>query len=287
MFFQKTVFIMIFIANLAEAAPSKFFANDEIQKLAPAGFALQPESAPFIRNLQATTEFHRKKLAQLILSDEDLRQALQAWPNLTLEEQIPSLRKIFQLEVQLLGIQPPELVIGKNVTPGAAYFEFDVKKPTAGKVFLNTEALAKEKSKYVSLSLLLHETRHSFQFQMAYLAPQLDQTNNGTLAVGYRAAFEAQNQLKGKLSFCDFLTLLNEYEAFQFGNDVVRRLTNGAVDLVDMGTFASQYDAEGKLKIDLVSLLDAFGESALLGKFNELEKVQYDLLMMDTSEKNP
>lgn len=286
MFIRGYIFSFLFGASIVSAAPSKFFANDEIQKKAPAGFALQPESAQFVRQLLATTEVHRRQLAQMILADQELKSALQKWEQLSIDEQIPYLKKIFHLETTLLGIQPPELVIGKKVTPGAAYFDFDVKKPGAGKVFLNTEVLAKEKSKYVALSLLLHETRHSFQFQMAYSQPALDQTL-GVLAAGYRAAFEAQSSLSGQLSFCDFLTLLNEYEAFQFGNDVLRRLTDGAVDLADMGTYASQFDAQGKLKIDLVALLDAFGESMLLGKFNELEQAQYDLLMMDTSANNP
>ena len=79
-------------------------------------------------------------------------------------------------------------------------------------------------------------------------------------------------------SFCDFLTLNNEYEAFQFGNYVVTVLTHGQVDTLGMGTYASQYNKDLSLKIDLPSLFEE-GANDVLEKFNLLEKAQYDLLI--------
>jgi hypothetical protein len=74
------------------------------------------------------------------------------------------------------------------------------------------------------------------------------------------------------------LTLLNEYEAFLFGNYVVGRLTDWRVDMIDMGTFASQFDSSGALKIDLEKISRENGGGNILEPFNRLEQTQYDLL---------
>lgn len=81
----------------------------------------------------------------------------------------------------------------------------------------------------------------------------------------------------------DFLTLINEYEAFQFGNYVVGALTEGVVDTLGMGAYASQYNADFSLKIDLPKLFkdhEANSENqSILKAFNTLEKAQYDILV--------
>ena len=250
-----------------------FYASPEIQNQAPGAFALQSESAAFVHRIQQESLPEREALVKAIQADPELRDAVEKWTSLSIAQQIPHLRRIFALETKVMGIVPPELVIQDGVTSGPAYFDFDPAKPGAGRVLLNPEALAKEPDKYASLSLLIHETRHSKQFQMAFPASSFS-----PFAKGYEAAFRAQKALKGKLSFCDFMTLLNEYEAFQFGNYVVGRLTEWKVDMVDMGSFASQYDNVGKLKLDLAKLFHDPSPGTLLEKFNGLEKAQYDLL---------
>ncbi|MNX91128.1 hypothetical protein D3C86_1232000 [compost metagenome] len=157
---------------------------------------------------------------------------------------------------------------------GPAFFDFDPEKPGSGRVILNPEALAKESNPYTSLLLLVHETRHSAQFQLAFDAKRAAEP----LARAYQAAFKAQKQLGNKLNFCDFCTLHNELEAFQFGNYVVGALTDWRVATGDMGTLASQYDAHGHLKLDLVALEKRVGRDCLLDAFNEREKVQYQEL---------
>jgi len=254
-------------------AADTFFANAETQSKAPGAFALQNEATAFVHRLEQGTLPEREALVKAIQNDAELKQAIATWPTLTIAQQIPFLRRVFAIEVKVMGIVAPELIIQNGVVSGPAYFDFDPTKPGTGRVLLNPEALAKEENPYASLSLLIHETRHSKQFQMAFPAQGFD-----PFTKGYEAAFRAQKDLKGKLTFCDFMTLLNEYEAFQFGNYVVGKLTDWKVDMADMGSFASQYDAEGKLKLDLVKLFHDGGAGTLLEKFNELEKVQHDLL---------
>jgi len=197
-------------------------------------------------------------------ADASVIAAIRGWDKLSVPEQVPFLRQVFDIETGTLGITPPELVIGEDVKPGAAYFDFDPDKGGTGRVLLNTKALAQEKNPYVSLALLIHETRHSAQFQLP--------------SKTFDAAFRAQKAMTGKLTFCDFMTLLNEYEAFQFGNYVVGKVTAWNVRMPDMGTFASQYDEHGQLKIDLIALGARVGAAGLLDAFNAAEKAQYDLL---------
>ena len=258
------------------AENSRFYANQNVQAESPTAFALQPEAASFVREVIQITKAEGEILVAAIAADPELLAAIANWEQLSIEEQIPYLRKVFALEYQTLGISPPELQIESGVIPGPAFFEFDPAVPGAGKVILNPAALAEEKNKYSSLALLIHETRHSAQFQMAFQGSPVFET--GVLALGYRSSFIAQKAMMGRLSFCDFLTLLNEYEAFLFGNYVLGRLTNWGVDMIDMGTFASQFDAQGALKIDLGQLLLEPSPDSLLDRFNILEKVQYDLL---------
>ena len=178
------------------------------------------------------------------------------------------MRDVFALEVEALGINAPQLVIEKGIIPGPGFFDFDLEHPSSGKVILNPTELAKLEDPYSSLSLLIHETRHSAQLQLAF-------KETSPLAHGYHAAFSAQKILKG-LSFCDFTLLLNEYEAFQFSNFILGSIVQN--NLFDMGTFASQYDNNGNPKIDLPKLADEIPVDQLLLKFNELEKEQYRLL---------
>lgn len=255
-------------------AHDKFFANRDIQDQAPGAFALQKQAVAFVHRIDQATRPERDALVDAILAEPELKDAIARWRDLTIEEQIPFLRRIFQIEVKVMKIAAPQLVIQSGIIPGPAFFEFDPTQPGTGKVILNPAALAKEEDKYASLSLLIHETRHSKQFQMAFPAGG----DFSPFAKGYEAAFVAQKTLKGKLSFCDFLTLLNEYEAFQFGNYVVGKLTEWKVDMPGMGTYASQYDGDGKLKLDLVKLSHEVGQDNLLEAFNDAEKAQKELL---------
>lgn len=253
----------------------KFFAHAEIEAEAPEAFVLQRMGLPSLDEIARQAPTERKALIAAIRADKKLFSAITRFPHLNWDERISVLKYVFALECEVLGIRAPELIFDSERIRGAAYFDFDPEKPDAGRVILNPKALAKEENPYTALLLLIHETRHSAQFQAAFSNGAASKTK---LAQSYRAAFRAQLRLKGRLSFVDFLSLFNEFEAFQFANYVVGALTNWTVREMDMGTFASQYDEHGHLKIDLLALARESEGNSLLDAFNELEKEQYRLL---------
>lgn len=281
---MKFLVIMTFIMSLtnfvsAETLNPKYFANEEVQRLAPEAFALQPEAAEFHKALSQTALYERQAMIKLIGSDAELKNKILNFKDLDWTKKEAVLRQVFDLEVQSLNIKAPVLVIDSKSIKGEAFFDFDINNPTPGTVFINPEAIVKDPNPYTALMLLIHETRHSAQFQEAFLSDDSD----NPLAKSYKAAFIAQKKHADKIvSFCDFLTLINEYEAFQFGNYVVSSLTNGSADTLGMGTYASQFNADFTLKIDLKKIFEKYesGESSekILNTFNALEKAQYDIL---------
>lgn len=267
-------------ASFAQSIDKNYFANSDVQKLKPEAFALQPESRDFLQLNEVTAKKEIMTFLNLIQSDHELVENIKLFPELTWEKKEKILRAIFALEVQALDIKAPELIIDSNTIKGEAYFEFDLNHPGAGKVILNPKAISQDSNPYTALMLLIHETRHSAQFQKAY-----DPTSdlNGALASGYRAAFQAQKEFATKItSFSDFLTLNNEYEAFRFGNFIVGILTNWKADTLGMGTYASQFNSDQTSKIDILKLFEKFDrgeiQKSVLEEFNKLEKTQYDLL---------
>lgn len=280
--------VLLSVAPLAQAA-SSFYATQELQSQYPQAFALQPEAQAFVETAQAKTIEDANKLVELILADDDLVSALSNWRQLSIDQQIPHLRKVFALEYRSMGIKKPKLVIDNHSYPNKmVYFDFnpldfsplvaDTNQLKTGTVYLNPEKLATQ-DKFASLAFLIHETRHSYQFQLGQIAQKKEE--DVLLALGYVAAFNAQKSLTG-FGFSDFLTLLNEYEAFQYGNYVLGRLTHWKLDLTSMGTFASQFDSHGQLKIDLLQLSsdkhhgDTIApQPSLLEKYNQAAKAQY------------
>ncbi|WP_160152304.1 hypothetical protein [Microbulbifer sp. ALW1] len=263
----------------AVAADAKIFANPQLQQQMPTAFALQPQARGFLQPAFRQTVEQGDALVAAIREDKELAEAIARWPSLTMEQQIPYLKRVFTLEVAVMGVKAPKLLIDDHSFPGRmVYFDFDPQNPSTGTVYLNPKMLA-ERPKYESLAFLIHETRHSFQFQHAFsdASDMQDAVNSG-----YAAAFKAQKNLKG-FSFSDFLTLLNEYEAFLFGNYVLGKLTNWQLDMPDMGTFASQFDQHGKLKIDLIALAAEDSDRSLLERYNELAQAQYALRSQKSS----
>lgn len=245
----------------------KFFASAEKQARAPKAFALQPAALAFHQAHDSSAD--RVALAGALQADPVLAESLRTFDRLTPEQQLPVLQQVFAIECQTLGITPPELIMTEDAP--AAFFEFNLEKPDAGKVFINP----RKNEGFESLALLVHETRHSLQFQQAF---GLLEGADPAVAEGWRAAFQAQRELSSQLSFVDFCSLLNEYEAFQFGNSVVGAVTGGKADSVGMGTLASQYDEQGNLQVDLRQLFAEVGPEGVLDHFNQLSKGQYDQL---------
>lgn len=272
---KRLVLLFVLFSNGAFAL-ERYFANEEIQRLAPEAFALQPEASEFHQEIILKAKKERESFLSLIRSDKQLVEKIQKFKDLDWKDKEEVLRQIFSLEVKALGMRAPELIIDNTTIKGQAYFDFDIQNPGAGRVILNLEEISKDPNPHAGLLLLIHETRHSAQFQEAF-------EKKGAAAKAYKASFSAQKKYQDKItSFSDFLTLINEYEAFQFGNYVVQDLLEGGVDTLGMGTFASQYNQDFTLKIDLPGLFKAQKEGQLNDKiiniFNKLEKSQYDIL---------
>ena len=264
---------------LAETPNPKYFANDKVQRLAPLAFALQIEASAFHKASKEISIKERQALVHLINSNPELKNNILGFKDLDWTKKEEVLREVFLKEVQSLNIKAPILIIDSKTIKGQAYFDFDINNPTPGTVILNPEELAKDSNALAPLLLLIHETRHSAQFQMAFL----NGDSHNPIAASYKAAFIAQKEhAKEIVSFCDFLTLVNEYEAFQFGNYVVSSLFNGNADTLGMGTYAGQYHPDMTLKIDLEEIFKRYesGENkrSILSIFNDLERAQYEIL---------
>ena len=258
-----------------DANRAKFFAGTETQAGAPGAFAVGADALPFLEAVERTAIPEREALVKAIRADARLHAAIRRFGTLTWEERLPVLKRVMALEARVMGFQAPPLVIGEG-TSRVAFFDFDLSKPgSTGTVMLYPEALAREANPYAALLLLIHETRHSKQFQLAF-APE-PTGDEQVLAAGYRAAFAAQKALAGRFSFCDFCTLHHEHEAFQTGNYVVGALTGWTVETADMGVLSSQFDERGRPRLDLLALARRVGPKRLLAAFNEREEPQFRL----------
>jgi len=251
------------------ANPDKFYANPALQSTAPAAFALSPQNAPWLKQAHQQRSQHAQQFFKALKGEDKLFNSLLDWANVSFEQRMALLPSVFNIECQALAMICPELVINNTLYPSRAVnFVFDVRNPGSGLVFLNPDKL-KTMDTYAPLAFLIHETRHAYQFQLGFSQQTL-------LAKGYQAAFTAQAELSG-YSFSDFLTLLNEYEAFQFGNHVIGLLTQWRVDMTDMGTFTSQFGDNAQLKIDLLKLASANDHHTLLESYNQRAQAQYRL----------
>ncbi|MDB5096435.1 MAG: hypothetical protein JWM80_856 [Cyanobacteria bacterium RYN_339] len=257
------------VVATAKADPARFFANSAIERQAPEAFALQPEAHDSLQEIESSVKPARDALITAVRKDKVLAAQVAGFDKLSWDAQVPVIKQVVALEAKVMGFQAPPLVIQEGPNQIPSFFEFDVAVGGTGKVILYPASIAQEADKFAALMLAVHEVRHSGQFQLSQAR------NGGALGRGFKAAFKAQHDLKGKLSFCDFCSLLNEYEAFQAGNYVVGTLTNWQADQRDMGCLSSQYDAKGQAKIDLWKLSAQVGPAKLLEAFNDAEKPQF------------
>ena len=252
-----------------QANPARFYANVEKQQAAPEAYALSEDNQPWLEQAHRQRALDAHKFVAALKQSKALYQQLKTWPDLTFEQRMALLPEVFKIECETFGITPPALIINTTLYPQRPVnFVFDVRNPGSGLVYLNPDKL-KTMEVWAPLAFLVHETRHAWQYQLAF-------SDQGMMAAGYKQAFTTQSKLEGA-SFSDFLTLLNEYEAFQFGNHVLELLTEGEFDSVMMGTFASQFDEHQQLKIDLTTLGKNTEKKSVLEQFNEAMKVQYEL----------
>ena len=270
--YMKTNIIVLFICFMSVssfAEPTRFYANPVLQNKTPAAFALSAKNQPWLALAHQQRQVDAERLFNALKAKPALFKQLKAWSTLSFEQRISLLPQVFEIECQTLGIIPPELIINTTLYPSRAVnFVFDIKNPGSGLVYLNPLKL-KEMDDYAPLAFLLHETRHAYQFQLAF-------GQESVLAQGYKAAFTRQATLAGA-SFSDFLTLLNEYEAFQFGNHVLGLLTDWQFKSPLMGTFASQFEHKNTLKIDLTTLEKTAESATILKQYNQLAEAQYQI----------
>ncbi|WP_095497349.1 hypothetical protein [Paraferrimonas haliotis] len=258
----------LLLCALLMCAPSwsadGFYANESVQQQLPSAFALQKDSLPFLQQAQLYTQSQARDLVRQIGRSAPLKEAIEDWPKLSFEQQQPYLQQVFALQCRILGVAPPTLLIDADSYPDKlAYFDFDVDDPESGIVYLNSSKFTSN-DPYLSLLLLIHETRHAYQLQ---------RTKPGPLQQGFLAAFTAQKTLKS-MSYLDFMTLNNEYEAFQFANFAVGLLTNFSYQNPKLGSYASQYYEQGILNVDLVALHAQHPKFDVINEFNRLSQAQ-------------
>ncbi|WP_419421374.1 hypothetical protein ACNVED_15030 (plasmid) [Legionella sp. D16C41] len=257
---------------LPEPLDPTFFANSSFQDLFPGASVLHIESRNFLEESLLTTYAQGDVLIAAIQGEPGLADLIVNFPKLNELERIQVMQRVFKLQVKTSGLPAPELFLDSTAKK-STFFQFDPAQPGPGKVILNPIKLFADANPHAALLFLIHETRHSYQFQLGFGGI------NSVDATAYQLGFFAQKQLfdqKIKVSFCDFLTLNQEYEAFLFGNYVLAVLTNGVVKTADMGTFASQYLIHSGLRLDLPKLARETDSQNLLNAFNELEKAQYE-----------
>ena len=260
----------------AKANGDRFFAKADFEAQAPAAFAVQPQAQAFLQAAADETQPQRDALVSALKADTKLYDQISHFDSMSWDRQVPVLRQVAALEARSMGFTLPPVEIQTGANPIPSYFDFDPSKPGTGKVILYPDTIAKEPNKWTALLLTVHEVRHSGQFQLAFGARGKSRAQNA-LADGFKAAFTAQRALKG-WTYCDFCSLLNEYEAFQTGNYVVGSLTNWQVDTLDEGCFSSQYDGQGQPKLDLLALSSQVGPAKLLDAFNQREQAQFEAL---------
>jgi hypothetical protein len=262
-----THFLIALLLSTSAFAVDNFSATAERQTKTPYAYAITRESLDFHKALESSVQSERDALVEEIKNDLILHQNILNFENLNSLEQEATLLKVFALETKNYPLAP-ELILGPGPKGQEAFFDFDLKAQSPGKVYIDYKRLAAEDHPYASLLLLIHEVRHSAQLQLGF-------STRSAEARGYAAAFSAQKAVfdqNEKITYCDFMSLLNEYEAFQFANYVVNRLTEGKVNIKGMGTIASQYDEEGKLLLDLPKLMHDHQENEWFERFNALVK---------------
>ena len=89
----------------AMAQSSHFFANQDIQAQMPQAFVLQPAAASFLQAFATVSTHDGDALVQLIQSDPELQTAVNNWAQLSWEQRIPVLQKIFMIECGWLNRQ--------------------------------------------------------------------------------------------------------------------------------------------------------------------------------------
>ncbi|GLP95563.1 hypothetical protein [Paraferrimonas sedimenticola] len=254
----KLTIAIVSLCCLPFTSAAQGFASDKVQSKAPHAFVLQPEAKPFLERAALETQTQARQLARNIQRVRTLAKALKEWETLPFSERVEYLEQIFAIQVRLMQIKQPDLLIDASSYPDkVAYFDFDPSEPLEGKVFLNSAKLA-DANPWLSLALLIHETRHAYQLQ---------QTEPDELTQAWQAAFVLQKETE-KWSASDFYALANEFEAFQYANFAMGLLTNFEQPEQGLGLLGAQYDSQGQLVIDLLQWHEHSSGVSLVERYN-------------------
>jgi len=240
------------VSAQAQVNLDPFYANAVVQLANPRAYALTKPAIRFHAASKHTREKERV-VVQLRLN-RPLAEQVKNFETLGYENQVKTLEAVFTALVRAMGIPAPTLRLEKGPQGRIAYFDFDPALGGTGTIYIDPGHL--QVDAYETLILLIHETRHSAQFQLS------QSRIPSALAKGYQEAFRVQHQIfqsGTRISFCDFSSLLNEHEAFEFANYVVNRLTGGKVNRIEMGTMASQFNAKSEPHLDVLQLLKSSG----------------------------
>jgi hypothetical protein len=253
--------------------PIEVAAYAEIEALAPAGFALMPESLPFVQALGRSVEPLRLTLAQNLAADPTIRQGLNAWDRLDTNGRLAILQRAGEFQAQVMAFNVPPITLATSPPAQANLMAiFDPAEGDLGQITIYPPALAKG-ARYLALATLVHEMRHAAQYQMMQgdvVVPVADESDVETLSAGYAAAWKAMETLGGqsRLSYGDYAHLNVEFDAFQCGNKVAALVSQGQFDQLGYGFVDTHYQANATPSFNLLSVTPRMAGAELVTSVN-------------------
>jgi hypothetical protein len=239
--------------------PADVAAHAEIQSMAPAAFALMPDSLPFVQALSRSVDPLRQQLAQSLSADPALRQGMTNWDRLDNNGRLALLQRVAEFQGQVMRFSVPPIIMSPTAPAQANLMAvFDPAEGTLGQIIIYPAAVARG-ARFLALSTLVHEMRHAGQYQMIrgdLTVPVAEAGDLDLLESAYSAAWTAMDTLGGqsRLSYGDYAHLNVEYDAFQTGNQVAAIVSQGQFDQVGYGFVDTHYQANAT---PVFSLLNA------------------------------
>jgi hypothetical protein len=253
--------------------PVDVAAHAEVQAIAPAAFALMPDSQPFVQALSRSVEPLRLQLAQSLAADPTIRQGLAGWDRLDTNTRLALLQRVAEFQAQVMRFSIPPISLATSPPPQANLMAvFDPSEGNLGQITLYPAAVARG-ARYLAVSTLVHELRHAAQYQMIRgdLAVQAaDDSDAETLAAGYGAAWTAMDTFGGqsRLSYGDYAHLNVEFDAFQCGNQVATILSQGQFEQVGFGFVDTHYQPNAAPTFNLLSVMSRMAGVELVTSVN-------------------
>lgn len=250
-------------------------AHPSVQLAAPHAYSLTSQSRAFVKTLTDVMTPLRRSLAERLKADATVTKGLAAWDSSTNAARLTVLKRIATLEAEVMGCAVPTVALATAKPEEAglkAYFQPD---SSAGGIVIFTDALTRD-GKYAAVSMIVHEVRHSAQYQLAATSQRslssLD-ADRRALAAGYMEAWDVLNKLgsEADLAYGDYVHLNVEFDAFQTGNAVATMLSGGTYDALGFGFVDTHYTAVDTPKLDLLALGATLVDSSLIAAVNKAE----------------